>query len=84
MVGRVEHLARGLSNEFQWHPNKGTEWDKIVAIFALNAVCLVPFQGNAHLELRVDSFSGRYHDSVIRSSQAFWSCFSSECCVFRF
>lgn len=39
MVGRVEHLARALSKELGWQPNKGTEWDKVVGIFALNTVC---------------------------------------------
>ena len=39
MVDRVEHLARALAKEFGWQPNKGTEWDKVVGIFALNTVC---------------------------------------------
>lgn len=39
MVDRVELLARALSKEFGWQPNKGTEWDKAVGIFALNTVC---------------------------------------------
>ncbi|KAL2062104.1 hypothetical protein VTL71DRAFT_6370 [Oculimacula yallundae] len=38
MVTRVDHLARGLAKEFGWQPNKGTEWDKVVGIFALNTV----------------------------------------------
>jgi hypothetical protein len=38
MVDRVEHLARALAKEFGWRPNKGTEWDKVVGIFALNTV----------------------------------------------
>lgn len=38
MVDRVEHLARALSKEFGWRPNKGTEWDKVIGIFALNTV----------------------------------------------
>jgi hypothetical protein len=38
MVLRVEHLARALSKEFGWQPNEGTEWDKVVGIFALNTV----------------------------------------------
>jgi len=41
MVERVDHLARALSKEFGWHPNKGTEWDKVIGIFALNTVRLV-------------------------------------------
>ncbi len=38
MVDRVDYLARALSNEFGWHPNEGTEWDKVIGIFALNTV----------------------------------------------
>ncbi|PBP26693.1 phenylacetyl-CoA ligase [Diplocarpon rosae] len=38
MVERVDHLARALAEEFGWRPNKGTEWDKAVGIFALNTV----------------------------------------------
>jgi ribosome assembly protein SQT1 len=37
-VDRVELLARSLSKEFGWQPNKGTEWDKVIGIFALNTV----------------------------------------------
>lgn len=39
MVDRVESLAKGLAKEFGWSPNQGTEWDKVVGIFALNTVC---------------------------------------------
>jgi hypothetical protein len=35
---RVEYLARGLAKEFGWHPNQGTEWDKVVGVFSLNTV----------------------------------------------
>ncbi|KAK0105872.1 hypothetical protein ONS95_004384 [Cadophora gregata] len=38
MVGRVDQLARALAKEFGWQVNKGTEWDKVVGIFALNTV----------------------------------------------
>ncbi|KAJ5034990.1 uncharacterized protein L3040_008255 [Drepanopeziza brunnea f. sp. 'multigermtubi'] len=38
MVERVDYLARGLAKEFGWQPNAGTEWDKVVGIFALNTV----------------------------------------------
>jgi len=39
VADRVENLARGLSKELGWLPNKGTEWDKVIGIFALNTVC---------------------------------------------
>lgn len=35
---RTEHLAAGLAKEFGWSPNEGTEWDKVVGLFALNTV----------------------------------------------
>lgn len=38
VVDRVDSLARGLAKEFGWAPNKGTEWDKTMAIFSVNTV----------------------------------------------
>ena len=35
---RVEKLTRALSKELGWHPNKGTEWDKVIGVFSLNTV----------------------------------------------
>lgn len=35
---RVDYLARALSKELSWHPNKGTEWDKVAGIFAFNTI----------------------------------------------
>lgn len=35
---RVDYLARALARELGWEPNKGSEWDKVVAIFSLNTV----------------------------------------------
>lgn len=35
---RVEDLAKGLSKELGWMPNKGTEWDKVIGVFSLNTV----------------------------------------------
>ncbi|KAK3166947.1 hypothetical protein OEA41_010072 [Lepraria neglecta] len=35
---RVEKLARGLSKELGWQPNKGTEWDKVIGVFSLNTI----------------------------------------------
>ncbi|TAQ86621.1 hypothetical protein B7494_g5056 [Chlorociboria aeruginascens] len=37
-VDRVGYLARALAKEFEWEPNKGTEWDKVIGIFALNTL----------------------------------------------
>jgi len=38
VADRVDYLARGLSKELGWFPNKGTEWDKVIGVFALNTV----------------------------------------------
>lgn len=35
---RVENLAKGLAKEFGWHPNQGTEWDKVIGVFTFNTV----------------------------------------------
>ena len=35
---RVDFLARGLCKEFGFHPNQGTEWDKVIGVFAVNTV----------------------------------------------
>jgi hypothetical protein len=35
---RSEALARALSQELGWTPSSGTEWDKVVGVFALNTV----------------------------------------------
>ena len=35
---RVDKLARSLSQELGFAPNKGTEWDKVAGVFAVNTV----------------------------------------------
>jgi hypothetical protein len=35
---RTDALARALSQELGWQVNGGTEWDKVLGIFALNTV----------------------------------------------
>lgn len=35
---RVEYLARALAHEFAWNVNEGTEFDKVVGVFATNTV----------------------------------------------
>ncbi|KAI9715074.1 MAG: hypothetical protein M1812_006192 [Candelaria pacifica] len=35
---RVDCLARALAKEFDWHPNKGTEWNKVIGVFSLNTI----------------------------------------------
>ncbi|OKL57701.1 hypothetical protein UA08_07065 [Talaromyces atroroseus] len=35
---RVDCLSRALASEFNWSPNKGTEWDKVAACFLVNTI----------------------------------------------
>ena len=35
---RVDNLAKALAEEFNWQPNKGTEWDKVIGVFTVNTV----------------------------------------------
>ncbi|KAJ5833594.1 Acyl-CoA ligase inpC [Penicillium riverlandense] len=48
VVNRVDFIARGLAKEFGWTPNQGSEWDKTVAIFAVNTIDSVPFFWAVH------------------------------------
>ncbi|KAJ5775474.1 uncharacterized protein N7511_000485 [Penicillium nucicola] len=48
VVDRVDHLARGLSKEFGWAPNEGSEWDKTLAVFTLNTIDSVPLFWAVH------------------------------------
>lgn len=35
---RYDYLARGLAKELGWKVNEGSEYDKVVGVFALNTV----------------------------------------------
>jgi len=37
-VERTDALARALSQELGWTVNGGTEWDKVIGVFAFNTV----------------------------------------------
>ncbi|GAM34962.1 hypothetical protein TCE0_015r02893 [Talaromyces pinophilus] len=39
---RVDYLSRALAKEFNWHPNRGTEWDKVAACFLVNTIDNLP------------------------------------------
>lgn len=36
---RVDFLARALARELKVSPNEGSEWEKVITIFAHNTVC---------------------------------------------
>lgn len=43
VIDRVDQIARGLAKEFGWAPNRGTEWDKTLAVFSVNTIDSLPF-----------------------------------------
>lgn len=45
---RVDFLARGLAKELGFHPNKGSEWDKVIAVFSVNTLDTLPLAWAAH------------------------------------
>ncbi|KAF2200774.1 acetyl-CoA synthetase-like protein [Delitschia confertaspora ATCC 74209] len=45
---RIDYLARGLAKEFGWHPNKGSEWDKVIAVFSVNTLDTLTLAWAAH------------------------------------
>ncbi len=45
---RVDKLARGLSKELGLQPNKGSEWDKVIAVFSVNTVDTIPLSWATH------------------------------------
>ncbi|KAF1960880.1 phenylacetyl-CoA ligase-like protein [Byssothecium circinans] len=45
---RVDYLARGLAKELGWAPNRGTEWDKIIGVFSVNTLDMVPLAWATH------------------------------------
>ncbi|KAJ5029631.1 hypothetical protein J3E73DRAFT_206845 [Bipolaris maydis] len=45
---RVDYLARGLAKELGFDPNKGSEWDKVIAVFSLNTIDTLPLAWAIH------------------------------------
>ncbi|OJJ48220.1 hypothetical protein ASPZODRAFT_165133 [Penicilliopsis zonata CBS 506.65] len=48
VVERVDFLSRALANEFDWAPNRGTEWDKVIGVFSLNTIDTLPLAWAVH------------------------------------
>lgn len=45
---RVDYLARGLAKELDFHPNKGSEWDKVIGVFSVNTLDTLPLAWATH------------------------------------
>ena len=58
---RVEDLAKGLAKEFNWQPNNGTEWDKVIGVFTVNTVrssmCAARIVTNPFLFNQIDTIT---------------------------
>ncbi|KAJ5626753.1 Acyl-CoA ligase inpC [Penicillium herquei] len=48
IADRTDQIARGLAKEFGWAPNRGTEWDKSLAVFSVNTIDSLPFFWGVH------------------------------------
>ncbi|KAK7429475.1 hypothetical protein QQZ08_004067 [Neonectria magnoliae] len=38
IISREDYLARGIGQTLKFHPQRGLEWDKVVAVFSFNTV----------------------------------------------
>ncbi|KAL4884284.1 hypothetical protein BJY04DRAFT_206085 [Aspergillus karnatakaensis] len=45
---RVAYLSRALAKTLNWAPNKGSEWDKTLAVFSLNTIDTIPLAWATH------------------------------------
>ncbi|KAL4920704.1 hypothetical protein BDW62DRAFT_176072 [Aspergillus aurantiobrunneus] len=45
---RVEYLSRALAQLLNWEPNRGSEWDKTLAVFSLNTIDTLPLAWATH------------------------------------
>ncbi|KAL9590717.1 MAG: hypothetical protein Q9203_000513 [Teloschistes exilis] len=48
---RVDKLARALSKELGWQPNKGSEWDKVAGVFSIHRLSGISSPANAAYSL---------------------------------
>lgn len=58
VANRTDLLARALAKEFGWSPNKGTEWDKALAVFSINTVGPARRRASCAVELKLMTLSG--------------------------
>lgn len=84
---RVEALARALAKEFGWHPNKGSEWEKVVAIYSFNSVSLAILVSQMHLWteklMQLSQRLDRFPSSLLGHPTVLRHCLSSKCAVLR-
>jgi hypothetical protein len=40
---RTSYLARAIGKRLGFNPHEGTEWDRVVALYSVNTVCLPTF-----------------------------------------
>lgn len=84
VANRVDSLARSLSKEFGWAPNEGSEWDKTLAVFALNTVGgnSVSRRNRKELILLLLPLD-RFLAPILGRAQAGWCSHSRQCIILR-
>ncbi|KAF4461272.1 phenylacetyl- ligase [Fusarium albosuccineum] len=48
VILREDLLARGIGKALRFHPQQGSEWDKVVVIFSFNTIDYIPFTHSIH------------------------------------
>ncbi|KAF5228930.1 hypothetical protein FAUST_10729 [Fusarium austroamericanum] len=48
VIEREDYLSRALGKELNFDPSKGSEWDRVVAIFSLNTIDYIPITHAVH------------------------------------
>ncbi|KFA69821.1 hypothetical protein S40285_02448 [Stachybotrys chlorohalonatus IBT 40285] len=48
VLSRTAHLSRALAARLRFDPGQGTEWDRVVALFSLNAIDYIPLTHAVH------------------------------------
>lgn len=77
---RSDVLARALSKELGWKPNSGSEYDKVMGVFALNTVCILEIDAQVREAddlMQIDTMTVAYAihklDGVITPANAAYS-----------
>lgn len=71
----VKNLARALAKEFGWGVNAGTEYEKVVGVFALNTVRYPESARTVLMAL------DRHHDLVVGNPQDQRCLLTRKCCL---
>ncbi|KAM5366199.1 hypothetical protein ACJZ2D_010627 [Fusarium nematophilum] len=75
VISREDYLARGIGRALEFHPQHGSEWDKVVAVFSFNTIDYIPLTHSIHrvngiVALASAALSSSELEHQLRSSRA--------------